>query len=64
MGNVRKMTEDDWEALFAFLRQSYEEIVDGSGYGMIVLSVSAGFLKNVRVERSLRFCRDVTEDPG
>jgi hypothetical protein len=53
------MTEAEMQALMDTVRSAVEEIAGGSGYGRVVIDCAAGIPREIHIDRSLRFRRDI-----
>jgi len=53
------MREVEWQALMATIRDAIAEIAEGSGYGRVEIVCAAGKPREIHIDRSLRFDRDV-----
>jgi len=56
------LSENEWHALLQAIRRGLEEIVTGSGYGQVTIECAASTPRDVRVQHSLRFGRDICPD--
>jgi hypothetical protein len=56
------MTPDEKRRLLRFVSDSIRLIRDGSGFGTVRIEVVAGRPRELSVERSLRFDRDLGEE--
>jgi hypothetical protein len=56
------LSDAEWRALLCAVRDAVSDIVTGSGYGSVTIECVAGSPKGVKVQRSLRFNRDIYPD--
>jgi hypothetical protein len=57
-----QLTDTEWRELLRTIKDAVEEIVTGSGYGYVTIECAAGAPRDVQVQRSLRFRRDICPD--
>jgi hypothetical protein len=56
------LSDTEMRLLLQAVREAVEEIICGPGYGKITIECAAGAPRDVQVQRSLRFRRDICPD--
>ena len=51
------------EALLTAVKTAVFEIITGSGFGSVTIDCAAGKPKEIRIDKSLRFERDICTSP-